>query len=180
MAQREALKDLQARLAERLQAARTETGRAGWLAVEAAGAGFLFPLEQAGEIFPVGEIRALPHVRPWFCGVANLRGGLHGVVDLGAFLGLRSRPPSDAAPGREAARLLALNLSLRSLAALRVDQMAGLRHEADLSPRPREPGLPSFAKGSWQDAQGRTWQEIDLAELAASEAFLSIAASAAA
>ena len=32
---------------------------------------------------------AVPHTQPWFAGVANLRGGLHGVVDLALFLGLR-------------------------------------------------------------------------------------------
>jgi hypothetical protein len=36
-------------------------------------------------------------------------------------------------------------------------------------------GRPGFARGVWRDAEGRPWQEIDLAELTASESFLSIA-----
>jgi twitching motility protein PilI len=175
MAQREALRDLQARLAQRLQAARTDEGRRAWLAVEAAGVGFLFPLDQAGEIFPLGEVLPLAHAKPWFCGVTNLRGGLHGVVDLATFVGLRKAPAADV-PARDSARLLALNPSLRSLCALRIDQMAGLRHPDDLTELPVSGNRPSFAAGLWRDAAGRVWQEMDLAELAASDAFVSIAA----
>ena len=43
--------------------ARTEEGRTGWLAVEAAGVGFLFPLQQAGEIFPLVDVQPLAHAR---------------------------------------------------------------------------------------------------------------------
>ena len=50
MANREALRELQSRLASRLQAARTEGVQAGWLAVEAAGSKYLFPLAQSWRI----------------------------------------------------------------------------------------------------------------------------------
>ncbi|MDP3222613.1 MAG: chemotaxis protein CheW, partial [Rubrivivax sp.] len=53
MANREALRELQGRLAQRLAAARTETRKASWLAIECAGHGLLVPLATAGEIFPV-------------------------------------------------------------------------------------------------------------------------------
>ena len=176
MAQREALRELQNRLAERMQAARSEQRNASWLAVEAGGAGFLIPLSEAGEIFALSEVLPLPHTQPWFCGVANLRGGLHGVVDLAAFLGLRERPANDAAV-RESARLLALNASLGALCALRVDRLAGLRSADQLQSEPAPPGpRPAFARGRWRDDQGRVWQEIDLAALAAHEQFLAIAA----
>ena len=89
MANREALRELQSRLAARLQHARTEVRQASWLALECAGQGLLVPLATAGEIFAVGTVKPVPHTQPWFLGVANLRGGLHGVVDLAAFLGLR-------------------------------------------------------------------------------------------
>ena len=53
MANREALRELQVRLAGRLQAARVEgLSVSSWLAVEAAGQSYLLPLAQSGEIFP--------------------------------------------------------------------------------------------------------------------------------
>lgn len=178
MANREALRELQSRLAERLQAARTETRAVSWLAVECAGAGLLVPLATAGEIFPAGALLPVPHTRPWFLGVANLRGGLHGVVDLAAFLGLR--PPLARDVLREQARLLAFNPRLGSHCAVLVDRLAGLRSRQQLEPdtdavdaAPR----PAFAAGGrWRDADGRVWQEIDLAALARHEQFLAIAA----
>src|SRR5678809_1109622 len=88
MANKQALRDLQSRLAERLQAARTEPLAQSWLAVECSSRGFLFPLREAGEIFPLTPMVPVPHSHRWFLGVANLRGHLHGVVDLSRFLGV--------------------------------------------------------------------------------------------
>ena len=51
MANKEALRELQSRLAERMQHARTAQTVQSWLAVECRGLGVLLPLEQAGEIF---------------------------------------------------------------------------------------------------------------------------------
>src|SRR3982751_7104436 len=107
MANKQALRDLQSRLAERLQAARAEPLAKSWLAVECSSRGFLFPLREAGEIFPVAPMAPVPYSHRWFLGVANLRGHLHGVVDLAGFLGLR---PAEGQ--REHARLVGFNQSL--------------------------------------------------------------------
>jgi twitching motility protein PilI len=175
MANKEALRELQTRLAQRMQVARNEPAAHAWLAVECAGQGVLLPLEQAGEIFNAGRIMAVPHTRAWFAGVANLRGGLHGVVDLAVFLGLRARGVHDH--GAEGARLVALNPSLGVNSALLVDRLAGLRHENDLAERAAEVAQrPGFAGTHWLDKAGRPWQEIKLAALAADMQFLAIAA----
>ncbi len=206
MANREALRQLQARLAQQLQQARNEPRSASWLAVECAGMGLLVSLPSAGEIFALAPVLPVPHTASWFLGVANLRGQLHGVVDLGAFLGLRQRQASAAAlmaaaaqvaPAgsaaaantavaaadlkREPARLLALNVTLGSNCALLVDRLAGLRSGEQLQPEPEEGGLtaaqrPAFAGPRWRDVEGRVWQEIDLGALARHEQFLGIAA----
>jgi twitching motility protein PilI len=176
MANKEALRELQTRLAQRMQVARNEPATHAWLAVDCAGQGLLLPLDQAGEIFNAGRIMAVPHTRPWFSGVANLRGGLHGVVDLAVFLGLRDRGTREH--GAEGARLVAMNPSLGVNCALLVDRLAGLRHENDLTSQAEEGPVvrPGFAGTSWRDGAGRTWQEIKLAALAADMQFLAIAA----
>jgi twitching motility protein PilI len=175
MARREALRALQARLAERLQAARGQSGQSGWLAVECGGQGLLFPLASAGEIFALGPLVPLPHTQPWFSGVANLRGVLHGVVDLGAFLGLREPLAGEAL--RDPARLVSLNAATGSHAAVLVDRLAGLRSAEQLVPLPPEDdgARPPFAAGRHADAEGRAWQAIDLMLLARDEQFLGIA-----
>jgi twitching motility protein PilI len=132
-------------------------------------------LPSAGEIFPVGTLLPVPHTQAWFLGVANLRGGLHGVVDLAAFLGLRPALGREAL--REPARLLALNSSLGAHCAVLVDRLAGLRSAQQLEAVPAEDDTPRprLAGGRWRDASGRLWQEIDLAALARHEQFLGIA-----
>lgn len=176
MSNREALRELQGRLASRMQAARTEARVRSWLAVECAGQGLLFPLHQAGEIFNLGAVLPVPHTQPWFAGVANLRGGLHAVVDLARFLGLRHGPGPQAADG---ARLLALNPSLGVNCALLVDKLAGLRNADQLQAEASTAAAaarPGFAGACWRDAEGRAWQEIELAALAGHEQFLGVAA----
>ena len=126
MANKQALRELQQRLAQRMQAAREAPQAASWLAVECAGLGLLLPLKQSGEIFTPVPLQAVPYTQPWMLGVANLRGGLHTVVDLSAFLGLRS-----PAPLTSAHRLVSINPDLGINCALLVDQLLGLRRGDD-------------------------------------------------
>ena len=170
MANKQALRDLQSRLADRLQAAQTEVRGKSWLAVECGARGFLFPLRDAGEIFPVAPLAPVPHSHRWFLGVSNLRGHLHGVVDLAVFLGLKTGESS-----RDQARLVGFNQTLDINCVLLVDRLSGLRSEGDLEAEADDgTPRPKFAGGRYRDASSRVWQELNLAALAADEAFLGI------
>ncbi len=174
MANKEALRELQGRLAERLQDVQELGTTSGWLAVEVAGHGFLLPLAEAGEIFSPGAILAVPHTHPWFLGIANLRGTLTGVADLAGFLGLRERVPAAV---REQARIVAFNPALGINAALLVDQLVGLRHAEQLTPDGvPDPAAPAFVGGRWLDAQQQVWRELKLDALVRHEQFLRIVA----
>jgi twitching motility protein PilI len=174
MANKQALRDLQHRLAERLQAVRGQAGVLSWLAVECRGHGFLLPLQEAGEIHPLPAIVPVAHAKPWFLGVANLRGGLHGVVDLAAFLGLPAAERGTEG-GRERSQLVALNAGLENNCALLVDRLAGLRSASHMSPEADAGGVrPPFVGDRFRDADGRLWQELRLSELAHHPVFLRI------
>ena len=170
MANKQALRELQTRLADRLQAARTQVRGQSWLAVECSGRGFLLPLREAGEIFALAPILSVPYSHPWFLGVSNLRGHLHGIVDLAGFLGVKL---SEAL--REQSRLVAFNAALDINCALLVDRLAGLRSEGQLTPE-KDDGAsrPPFVGARYRDEGGRVWQELNLAALAGDEAFLRI------
>ncbi len=174
MANKEALRELQTRLAERLKAVRGQARSVSWLAVESSGRGFLLPLQDAGEIFAQTPILPVAHAKPWFLGVANLRGGLHGVVDLAAFLGVKdAERPGDA--GRDRAQLVVFNAGMEVNCALLVDRLAGLRSPGQLVSEPDVgQSRPSFVGGRFRDATGRLWQELRLSELAHHAAFLRI------
>src|SRR5215218_4789716 len=165
MANREALRELQSRLATRLQAARTEGVQASWLAVEAAGVKYLFPLAQSGEIFPFASAQAVPYTQNWFLGVANLRGGLYGVVDLAGFVASRA-PVTKSDAGRAESRLVALNAMFEVNCALLIDRLAGLRNlDAFSSSSERPEGSPEYFGSGYTDANGAYWQEINLQAL---------------
>ena len=176
MANREALRELQTRLASRLQAARSEGVSAAWLAVSAGGENYLFPLVQSGEIFPLANIQVVPYSRPWFMGVMNLRGGLFGVVDLTSFLGdgaARIRTDQSLAESS----VVTFNVALDINCALMVDGLAGLRKaDAFASASAPSAGSPTCFGNRFTDLAGVHWQEINLRTLAQAPEFLSISA----
>ena len=175
MANREALKELQTRLAARLQAAKAEgVAVASWLAVESGAQHFLLPLAQSGEIFSWTGVQPVPYTQPWFLGVANLRGGLVGVIDLAALLGVAQQRSEQAMAETS---LLALNPSLEVNAALLVDRLMGLRgSDAFVSSQPPAPDAPVFFGATYLDSSGTRWQELNLQALSQHPAFLSIRA----
>lgn len=176
MANRQALRELQTRLAERLQVARTEGVAAAWLAVEAGGKKYLFPLSQSGEIFPWVSAQPVPYTQAWFVGVANLRGGLFGVVDLARFANSQA-PSSRNELSHSDARLVALNSALDVNCALLVDRLAGLRkQDAFVDYAAKHENAPDFFGNQYVDHAGERWQEINLQTLARQDHFLTISA----
>ena len=177
MANRQALRELQTRLADRLQAARTNTSQgASWLAVQVGGRNYLLPLEQAGEIFAWPSVLRVPYTQSWFWGVANLRGSLVGVVDLAAYLG---HPVVRAEQSLHEVSLLVINPALQSNVALVIDRLLGLRSEGDFVATVEAPVTNGFSmdervKAGYQDRAGMTWQVLQLYQLVQSPEFLSI------
>ena len=179
MANKQALRDLQHRLAQRMQSVRDEpTQTANWLAVECEGVGLLLSLKQAAEIFTPVTLKPLPHAKPWLIGVANLRGGLFTVVDLAVFLGLRDgNERSELRPDGGQARLVTLHAELNINCALWVDRLLGLRSDEQLTapaPQPRSSPKPRFAGPLMNDAEGRSWQQLDLEALSKHQQFLQV------
>lgn len=172
---RQALRDLQTRLAARLQQAKTEGVAASWLAVESAGRSLLLPLAQSGEIFPLATVQTVPYTRNWFLGVANLRGGLFGVVDFASFV-TGQMPVRRSESAREQARLVALNPALEINCAILIDRLGGLRNAQDFVSREEAPAdAPAFFAGYYTDRDGKNWQEINLQAMSNQVEFLSIA-----
>jgi twitching motility protein PilI len=177
MANRDALRAFQSRLAGRLQAARTSGVSASWLAVEAGESNYLFPLGHAGEIFPWIAPQPVPYTEPWFLGVANLRGGLYGVVQLSAFLCGEAAAPMASDAARAQCRLVALNEMLEVNCALLIERLVGLRGvDAFVASQAPDADAPAWLGHAYTDAAGARWQEINLQALSQQPRFLSIGA----
>ena len=81
MAKKTSLRDFQEYLAGRLLGAAQGRGASSWLGVQAGDDKWLIDLSDSGEIVQAPKLTAVPLTRPWFAGIANIRGSLHAVAD---------------------------------------------------------------------------------------------------
>ncbi|QJE00602.1 chemotaxis protein CheW [Massilia forsythiae] len=180
-ARRTRLRRYQEQLLERVQAARTGSGaRTHQLGVEIGGAAYLLDLAEAGEIVPVPVLSPVPLTRPWYLGLASIRGNLVGVVDLAGFFAERDADGAPAAPAAAAAapipasaRIVTLAPGLGLPCGLLATRVAGLRQAADM--RPLDAADDDGAGGRLVDAGGKVWTPLALAALARDERFLQVA-----
>jgi twitching motility protein PilI len=160
---RSRLREYQAQLLERMQAARASAGtRAQQLGVGIGGRRFLLELRDAGEIVPLVPAAPVPLTQAWYLGLANVRGNLVGVIDLARYLGIEVAP--GAAPAGAAARLVTFAPTLGFNCALLVARVYGLRQAADMAPDGE----------LLRDSEGNEWTALSLAALVREERFLHI------
>jgi twitching motility protein PilI len=176
MDKKQKLRELQSRLAEKLQAVRSGdvASAAAWLAVDSGGRKYLFPLSQSGEIFPWTPIQRVAHTQDWYLGVSNLRGTLFGVVDFSSFV-QAEKSISGNELTRSDSRFVTLNGSIEVNCALYVDRVEGLRSTESFSEsKDAVEGSPAFYEHIYVDVNGLQWQEINLQVLAQQASFLNI------
>lgn len=163
---RESLREFQARLADRIKAVQVQTGPASKLGFIAGGRQWLVNLDQINEVVTVPELTAIPWTKPWFAGVANVRGVVYGCNDLAAFLDL-SEPMQHGE-----VRLLLVNPNLGVNAAWRIERALGLRTAERLTREPDDDQAPRWELARWRDSDGSEWVEIDFNYLVALPKFL--------
>lgn len=164
------LREFQRELSERLQrktAAQVDSLR---LALECGDVSWLLRLGDTGEVLPLPEPVPVPLTKHWFLGLANIRGGLYGMVDFGAFL---TGSPTVRGSGT---RLVLLGTRFPDIrAGLVVRKVLGLRNLTDFTP------VETTERRAWsgrtlRDKAGTEWQELDLARLAQDAEFLQVEA----
>src|SRR5436190_24319412 len=117
--------ELAARLATKT-VAQVESSRLGLLC---AGIRWLVRLADAGEVVALPHIVTVPMTKPWFLGVANIRGNLHSIIDFAGFLG------ADPITASAATRLMLFGARACELnAGIVVQRVLGLRNVAELAP----------------------------------------------
>jgi twitching motility protein PilI len=167
MAKRGNLREFQAHLATRLASA-SERSAAGLLGVQAGNDYWLLNLSDSGEIVPLGTLTSVPLTKPWFVGIANIRGSLYSVVDFSAFQG------KEPTARNASSRLLLIGTRHGNNAALLVTRMLGLRNLAALNRATADADAPAWAKEAYTDNEGRRWKMLNVRELLADERFMEI------
>jgi twitching motility protein PilI len=166
------LRAFQQELATRLAAKTAAQVEQSRLGLASAGEQWLIRLADAGEVIAVPPMATVPLTKPWYLGVANIRGNLYGVIDFAGFLG---HPLEPTAPGASLTRLVLFGPRVGELhAGLIVHRVLGLRNLTDLARSDAPSGAPDWYGARWTEPNGGVWQEIDLARLAQDPAFLQV------
>lgn len=168
MAKRISLRQFQESLAERLTSAHRGETRQALLGVASGKDLWLLDLSDSGEVVPLPPLTGVPLTRPWFAGIANVRGTLYSVVDFSAFCG------GEPTRRNANARLLLVGARHGINSALLVDRTLGLKSIDDLSPLPAETDERPWAGEAYDDSQGRRWRALKLRKLLADTHFLEV------
>lgn len=162
------LREFQESLVQRLTSARAGQTSRALLGFQAGRDFWLLDLADSGEIVPLPPQTSVPLTKPWFCGMANIRGTLYGVVDFSAFQG------GEATPQNADSRLLIVGSRFGINSALLVNRMLGLRNIEQMERRATESDPRPWVGEQYIDAQGNAWKRLNLRNLLGQPDFLEI------
>jgi twitching motility protein PilI len=132
------------------------------LAVRIANEGFLVDMSDVAEIVPLPNFAPVPWTKPWYRGLANVRGRLIGVVDLQHLATGTPLLPD------QTQQVLVLSQVLQVNVGLLITRAFGIRNLKDIEPL----AAVSAASQPWlgqhyRDLDGSTLIELNLRDLLA-------------
>lgn len=162
MSKRLNLREFQQNLIDRIQATDMSVERVSTLGVRIDGRNWLVDMADIGEVLPLPPMTVVPFTKPWFRGVANVRGNLYGVADMATY------EHSGAASGDVNNRVLLVAERHAFNAALLVDRVLGLRDAR------RWQQSEVDGQIEYHDEQGIPWHKLDVSGLLEQAEFLQI------
>lgn len=170
MARKTSLREFQQNVAQRMRDLASRQSVASKLGFQVGAENWLVTLSDVSEVIPVPTPVVVPLTRPWFRGVANVRGKLYAVTDFSAFQGQANIPA-----GIER-RVILIAERLIEGSGLLVSRMLGLRNPEQLTALPLEDAdiERPWLKARFRDPAGVLWNELDLTKLASNLTFLEV------
>lgn len=170
LARRTRLREFQAQLVERMQAARTGTGAyASQLGVMIGHRHCLLNLQEAGEIVSVGAITKVPLTHDWFMGLTNVRGSLVSVIDLARFQG------QGVTPVDRESRIVVFAPGLSFNSGILVSRVLGLRNLSDMRQQANpSQDVPAWSVQQYVDRDSQVWTELNLSLIVQDTQFLQV------
>lgn len=165
MSKRFNLREFQQTVLDRLQAqVAGGSDHASTLGVQVGEEYWLVDMADISEVLPLPALTQVPLTKPWYCGVANVRGNLYSIVDTGVYMG------GGATPREGTSRVLLAGHKFAFNAGLLVSRVLGLRNSRDWERDERD------GEVHLRDASGQLWRKLDLAQLLLQPEFLQIGA----
>jgi twitching motility protein PilI len=168
MSKQSQLRDYQTSILERLENAKKVGAEApaGYLGVVIGSKNVLINLQEISETLPIMDIHRIPIVKPWFLGVANVRGVLYAINDIAQMLENTFTSISSSA------RLLLMSEAVTSNVAFVVEKMIGLRKLEEMKLREELVENDICLKSqTYQDDENRVWYMLDCDKLIRSKEF---------
>jgi twitching motility protein PilI len=168
MAKESTLREYQTNILARLENAKKAGAEspAGYLGVVIGSRNVLVNLQEISETLPIMDIHRVPVVKPWFLGVANVRGVLYAINDLAQLLENTLTKISSNA------RMLLIGEAITPNVAFVVDRMIGLRKLNDMKLHEELSEESACLRlQTYQDAEDRVWYMLDCDKLVRSKEF---------
>ncbi len=162
------LREFQLSLGERLRTAATRSALSSRLGFQVGEDNWFVALNQVSEVIPVPAAVTVPLTRPWFRGVANVRGNLYSIIDFSAFQG------RDAIGTGMEKRVILVSDRLIGGAGLVVSRMLGLRNPEQFAKLERPADAAPWVGGVYSASGGTQWLELDLPALVRQPGFLEV------
>lgn len=162
MSKRFNLREFQQGLLDRMQVQAQGGNQIATLGVLIGRDSWLVDMADISEVLAVPELTHVPLTKPWYSGVANVRGNIYSITDLGAYMGV------GATPRELQTRVLLLNEKFNFNTGLLVAKVLGLRDSA---------GWQSDEKNGelvYQDKAGQQWKKLDIRQLLQQPEFIQI------
>jgi twitching motility protein PilI len=165
MSKRFNLREFQQSVLARLQAQAAGGGDyASTLGIQVGDEHWLVDMADINEVLPLPPLTPVPLTKPWYCGVANVRGNLYSIIDLSAYLGGAPIPRE----GQD--RVLLVGQKFAFNAGLLVTRVLGLRNVTDWQRNEQDGEI------RLRDREGKEWRVLDMAQLLQQPEFLQIGA----
>ena len=141
------------------------------LGFQVSGVRLVAPLAEVSEILTPPRVTALPRVKDWMLGIANVRGRLIPIIDLHRFMGIATTVP------RTQWRVLVVEQG-ETVAGLLVEQSLGMQHFLDDSFEEGQPegldAIHTYIQGAYRHG-GRVFYVVSLTSLIRDEKFNDVA-----
>ncbi|WP_394809097.1 chemotaxis protein CheW [Nitrosomonas sp.] len=164
------IEEYQHTLTEQIQSAGKGDTSSTVLGVAAGEDRYLIPMIEVSEVIQIPKLAHVPLTQPWFLGLANVRGNLYGITDLGVYLG------GNPTAFNLKSRILLASPGNNIFGGFIVNCMLGIRSLSEFTPvKSAKKKLSKGITANYKDTEGRLWRELSLDELIRDEKFLQIA-----
>ncbi|HUX91617.1 MAG TPA: chemotaxis protein CheW [Gallionellaceae bacterium] len=162
MSKRFNLREFQQGLLDRMQVQAEGGSQVATLGIIIGQDSWLVEMSDISEVMSLPELTAVPLTKHWYCGVANVRGNIYSIIDLGAYInyGLTAYDAQS--------RVLLIGQKYNFNTGLLVSKVLGLRNIKDWQ-HSEQDGVVSY-----QDDTGQQWRKLDIRQLIQQPEFIQI------